>query len=256
MKRQEQHPQTLNPNWANLKKNINPNAIPPKNPHAKTPEILSRKRKNRNYDEGSKDEEEETVLMPTSDDTSLTQVLGMDCEMVGVGPGGTKSALGRVTLVNKFGNVVYDEYVRPLEYVENFRTHISGIRPWDMKKAKFFMTVQKKVAELIKGRIIVGHALHHDLKVLLLSHPKKDIRDTSTYPPFLRKNGKKNSLKHLAAEILGAKIQQQQHCPVQDARAAMLIYMKYQKEWEKNIKRQDELREKLKKRKKKSTNED
>jgi hypothetical protein len=31
--------------------------------------------------------------------------------------------------------------------------------------AKEFWAVQKEVAELIKGRILVGHALHNDLKV-------------------------------------------------------------------------------------------
>lgn len=32
--------------------------------------------------------------------------------------------------------------------------------------AKDFWEVQDKVAELIKGKILVGHALHYDLKVL------------------------------------------------------------------------------------------
>lgn len=31
--------------------------------------------------------------------------------------------------------------------------------------AKDLITVQKKVADLIKGRILVGHALYNDLKV-------------------------------------------------------------------------------------------
>jgi hypothetical protein len=31
--------------------------------------------------------------------------------------------------------------------------------------AKEFWVVQMEVAELIKGRILVGHALHNDLKV-------------------------------------------------------------------------------------------
>ncbi|XP_020249765.1 RNA exonuclease 4 [Asparagus officinalis] len=160
----------------------------------------------------------------------------------------------RVTVVNAWGNVVYDEYVRPLEPVVDFRTNISGIHPWNMKKAKNFMIVQKKVAELIKGRILVGHALHNDLKVLLLSHPKKDIRDTSEYKPFLR-DGRRRALKDLAAEILGIRIQQKQHCPIQDARAAMLIYKKYQKAWEKSIKRLDKLKQKIKKKHKKKSME-
>ncbi|XP_020598179.1 RNA exonuclease 4-like, partial [Phalaenopsis equestris] len=115
--------------------------------------------------------------------------------------------------VNTWGNVVYDEYVRPLEYIVDFRTKISGIRPRNLKKAKEFSAVQKKVSELIKGRILVGHALHNDLKVLLLSHPRRDIRDTAEYQPFLRK-GRRRALRDLAAEILGVKIQQKEHCSV------------------------------------------
>lgn len=34
-----------------------------------------------------------------------------------------------------------------------------------LSTAKDFRIVQKKVAELIKGRILVGHALRNDLKV-------------------------------------------------------------------------------------------
>lgn len=79
--------------------------------------------------------------------------------------------------------------------------------------AKDFRVVQKKVAELIEGRILVGHALHNDFKVLLiqffnfvvlwswnqdflcefsfrqallLTHPKENLRDTSEYLPFLK----------------------------------------------------------------------
>ncbi|KAG1346806.1 RNA exonuclease 4 [Cocos nucifera] len=168
---------------------------------------------------------------------SLTNVLAMDCEMVGV---------------NSWGNAVYDEYARPVERIVDFRTKISGIRPKNMKKAKEFWAVQKEVAELIKGRILVGHALHNDLKVLLLSHPKRDMRDTSDYEPFLRE-GRRRALKDLAAQILGVKIQQKEHCPVEDARAAMFIYNKYKKEWEKTIKKRFKSKEKLKNRRKKKS---
>lgn len=36
--------------------------------------------------------------------------------------------------VNRWGNVIYDEFVRPIERVVDFRTHISGIRPRDLRK--------------------------------------------------------------------------------------------------------------------------
>ncbi|KAI3989339.1 hypothetical protein MKX01_026922, partial [Papaver californicum] len=165
----------------------------------------------------------------------LTNEIAMDCEMVGVGSQGNKSALGRVTLVNTWGNVVYDEFVRPVERVVDFRTEVSGIRPRDMRKAKDFQDVQMKVVELINGRILVGHALHNDLKALLLSHPKKDIRDTSEYQPFL-KEGRKRALRVLADEFLDVKIQDGEHCPIEDSRAVMLLYQRNKRLWEKCIK--------------------
>ncbi|XP_078153816.1 polynucleotidyl transferase, ribonuclease H-like superfamily protein [Carex rostrata] len=237
---------SLNPNWTQLQSKLRLHSKP--EPAVDT--ILG-KRKER----PSSDSELTTGLNPLSDDTSLTKVLAIDCEMVGVGFEGSKSALARVTLVNIWGNVVYDEYVRPMEHIVDYRTRISGIRAKHMKIAKEFWAVQEKVAELIKGHIIVGHALHHDLKALLLSHPKKDIRDTSEYGP-LRRAAKKRSLKDLAAEILSVKIQQKEHCPVEDARAAMYIYNKHKKEWEKSLKDQFRLKNKLGHKKKKKLGAD
>lgn len=42
-------------------------------------------------------------------------------------------------------------------------------------------TVCHEVAEILRGRVLVGHALKNDLDVLLLKHPKSQIRDTSKY---------------------------------------------------------------------------
>ncbi|KAK6134539.1 hypothetical protein DH2020_031709 [Rehmannia glutinosa] len=242
----------LNPNWAQLQEKLKSNGS--KNnfskrsnkPDTETETSILGKRKERS-DEDSQ-ASKPNPLTPTSSDCSLTDVVAMDCEMVGVSSSGNKSALGRVTLVNKFGNVVYDEYVRPVDYVVDFRTEISGIRPRDLRKAKNFNVVQKTVAEMINGKILVGHALRNDLKALLLSHPKKDIRDTSEYAPFL-KEGRSRSLKNLAAEFLNVEIQNGEHCPIEDARAAMLLYMKNNKNWERSIKDFRKLKEKQKKRK-------
>ncbi|KAG6502660.1 hypothetical protein ZIOFF_034946 [Zingiber officinale] len=230
----------FNPNWAQLQQKLK--ARRPAKPSRSTdvgPETLvgSVLGKRKEREEPVPDASPPVALSPTSADFSLTDALAMDCEMVGVSSEGNKSAIGRVTLVNSYGNVVYDEYVRPMERIVDFRTRISGIRPKNMKKAKDFCEVQDKVAELIKGKLLVGHALHNDLKVLLLGHPKKDIRDTSEYE-LLRRGNRTRGLKHLAAEILGVNIQENEHCPIEDARAAMFIYMKYKKEWEKNLKKQ------------------
>ncbi|KAK9078223.1 hypothetical protein SSX86_002280 [Deinandra increscens subsp. villosa] len=240
------NPKQLNPNWAQLRQKLGYGPESKKS-RTETQETVLGKRKERS-DYGEDSEGEINVLIPTSSDSSITDEIAMDCEMVGVSPLGNKSALGRVTLVNKWGNVIYDEHVRPVERVVDFRTQISGIRPRDLKKAKDFRVVQKEVAELLKGKILVGHALRNDLKALLLSHPKTEIRDTAEFQPFL-KEGRSKALKNLAAEVLGVKIQNGEHCPVEDARAAMMLYIKKKREWERHVK--DLVKMKLKQNKRK-----
>ena len=60
---------------------------------------------------------------------SITKHLGLDCEMVGVGPEGIQSALARVVIVNSYGNVIYDQFCLTKERVTDYRTKVSGIRP-------------------------------------------------------------------------------------------------------------------------------
>ncbi|KAL8167280.1 hypothetical protein V2J09_008779 [Rumex salicifolius] len=245
-----------NPNWAQIRQKLNTHTTNGNHPininetlarNNSDVSILGKRKERPNSDTTIS---QTNVLIPTSSDSSLTKEIAMDCEMVGVTSQGNKSALGRVTLVNKWGNVIYDEFVRPVERVVDFRTQISGIRPRDMRKAKDFRAVQKKVADLIKGKVLVGHALRNDLKALLLSHPKKDIRDTSEYPPFLKESHRK-ALRHLAAEFLGVQIQNGEHCPVEDARAAMVLYQRNRRDWERWVKDRFNLMEKQKRRKKK-----
>ncbi|KAM8802435.1 RNA exonuclease 4 [Rhynchonycteris naso] len=163
----------------------------------------------------------------------LTKALALDCEMVGVGPMGEESVVARVSIVNQFGKCVYDKYIKPTQPVTDYRTAVSGIRPEHLKQGEEFEVVQKEVTEMLRGRILVGHAVHNDLKVLFLDHPKKKIRDTQKYKPFKSqvKTGRP-SLKLLAERILGARVQQAEHCSVQDAQAAMRLYVTVKKEWE------------------------
>ncbi|KAL2636157.1 hypothetical protein R1flu_007636 [Riccia fluitans] len=182
-----------------------------------------------------KNDPEVFSLQPTCEDTSVTKVLALDCEMVGVGVEGKRSALARVSLVNIWGNVVYDRHVRPPEFVTDFRTQFSGVRPRDLRKAEDFWTVQKEVAELIQGKILVGHAIHNDLKTLLLSHPRKHIRDTQRYKPLRSLTGRVQALKHLASVHLGVSIQEREHDSVEDARASLCLYKKFKEDWEKAL---------------------
>lgn len=69
---------------------------------------------------------------------SLTRVVAIDCEMVGVGPDGEDSILARVSLVNQFGKCIYDKYVKPTERVTDYRTAVSGIRPRHIKNGELW----------------------------------------------------------------------------------------------------------------------
>ena len=152
--------------------------------------------------------------------------IAIDCEMVGVGPTpDTDSALARVSIVNYHGQQLYDSFVLPKERVTDYRTAVSGITPSLLRSARKLEIVQKEVAELLGGRILIGHAIRNDLDALLMGHPKRDIRDTCRYPPFRKAaGGRTPGLKKLAKEILGVDIQGGEHSSVEDARAAMLLF--------------------------------
>jgi len=170
----------------------------------------------------------------TNEGVSPTAIAGryiaLDCEMVGFGPTPTQdSQLARISIVNFHGAQVYDSYVLPQMPVTDYRTPISGIRPHHLRRgyARSFEEVQRDVQTFLEGRVLVGHALNNDLAMLLLSHPRKDIRDTSRHLPFCeRNNGGTPSLKKLANDILGVEIHTGEHSSIEDARVTMLLFRK------------------------------
>mmetsp|Transcript_21979 Transcript_21979/g.41930 ORF Transcript_21979/g.41930 Transcript_21979/m.41930 type:complete len:272 (-) Transcript_21979:83-898(-) len=171
---------------------------------------------------------------PTSADHSLTKAVGLDCEMVGVGPNGRRSALARVSVVNSLGNVLYDTHVAVAEPVTDYRTFVSGVRWYDLKGAPAFDHVRAQVARVLQGRLLVGHTLRSDLAALGMTHPGRDTRDLATYAP-LQGAGKTKGLKVLAAEVLGIDFQTGEHSSVEDARISMYIYLRHRKQWEKDL---------------------
>ena len=76
--------------------------------------------------------------------------------MVGVGREGKESMLARVSIVNQHGHCVYDEYVKPMEEVVDYRTKVSGIRKHDLEKGKVKVTHIYKICP------------HHGLDTLYL----------------------------------------------------------------------------------------
>lgn len=170
--------------------------------------------------------------------------VALDCEFVGVGPGGYESALARVSLVDYNNAILLDTYVKVDEAVTDYRTFVSGITEEHIQ-SDTAMDADKcsaLVAKMLKGKILVGHGLKNDLDVLGFTHPWSHTRDTAKYEPFLKKT-KKNALctlpqprklKDLALTKLGREIQKigESHCSIEDAIAALDLYKKAGKKWE------------------------
>uniref|UniRef100_A0A3P9C2Z7 RNA exonuclease 4 n=1 Tax=Maylandia zebra TaxID=106582 RepID=A0A3P9C2Z7_9CICH len=224
---------------------------------AEAAEIMRKKQGKAKGTDGASANDTEKSLVKENAFEGLTKAVAIDCEMVGVGPDGEDSILARVSIVNQFGKCIYDKYVKPTEKVTDYRTAVSGIRPEDIKDGADVQIVQREVANILEGRVVVGHAIHNDLKILLLDHPKKKIRDTQKYKPFktIVKSGRP-SLKLLCRKILDVKVQEGEHSSVQDAQATMRLYTMVKKQWEAEIKvsRKNKFLDKRSERKAKTTN--
>jgi RNA exonuclease 4 len=193
---------------------------------------------------------ETTVIASSPPDTLLNQglhpthkpgkYLAIDCEMVGSGPL-DDNILARVSIVNFHGEQIYDSFVQPVKGVQvtDYRTFVSGIRPHHLHPdtARPFAQVQKEVAALLNGKILIGHAIKNDLNVLLLSHPSRDIRDTARHAKFRQSSmGRAPALRKLAKEFLGTDIQGGEHSSVEDARATMQLFKLEKDAFEKEVK--------------------
>ena len=67
-----------------------------------------------------------------------TEVVALDCEMVGVvgdKNNGEVSALARLTIVNYHGHVLMDKFVCPEKRVVDYRSFVSGVYPENLEKA-------------------------------------------------------------------------------------------------------------------------
>jgi RNA exonuclease 4 len=166
----------------------------------------------------------------------VKEVVALDCEMVGVGPGGQRSVLARVSIVSITGETVLDCYVKVNETITDFRTHVSGIRSEHLsgEGAFHFGTVRAMVQKILFKKVLVGHAVHNDLEVLNLRHPFWCTRDSATFHLFVKANGQPRRLRELAYTHLGLSIQEDGngHCSVTDASACIDLYKLYQRNWD------------------------
>lgn len=165
------------------------------------------------------------------------RIVALDCEMV-QGVDGS-NVLARVSIVDFYGTVILDSFVSSSIEIEDFRTEWSGVRPHNLIGAPSFSTIQRKVCDIISNKIVVGHSLHIDFKVLELDHPTQYRRDIAKSRFIIQKYGNERgqpvSLKRLTFEIFNRDIQVVEHDSIEDATATLNIYKNYQDEIENEI---------------------
>ena len=116
------------------------------------------------------------------------------------------------------------------------------MRTEDLKSAPHIDDVIPQVRNILNdASIIVGHGLDHDMEVLGIRFPEDQVRDTSLYGPFVNRRGRTPGLKSLVKKHLGYDIQLGEHDPLEDARAALYLYLKEMKAWEEKAKKRKQV---------------
>jgi len=171
--------------------------------------------------------------------------VALDCEMVGVGPGGYYSALARVCIIDWYDQILLDTYVKVAQPITDYRTFVSGIREEDLQSnhAMEMRECRALVSSILEGKIVIGHALRNDFKAMKINHPWYDTRDTAKYKPLMKiceRTGalKARKLRDLVFEKLNKEIQCEgiEHCPFEDASAVLALYKSVENKWEKVVK--------------------
>ncbi|XP_053675441.1 uncharacterized protein LOC128725701 [Anopheles nili] len=137
--------------------------------------------------------------------TPHSPMFGVDCEMCGIA--GNKSVLTRVSIVNEAGNIVYNELVKPLQKIIDYRTRFSGITEQMLKNVtKRLKDVQRDLRALLPpDAILVGHSLNSDLDAMEMLHPY--VIDTSIVYNISGNQSHKQKLRILAKKFLHKDIQ-------------------------------------------------
>ncbi|GAB5360593.1 hypothetical protein AAMO2058_000641000 [Amorphochlora amoebiformis] len=166
-------------------------------------------------------------LPPYTGGSKLTRIVALCCGFVEVGVKGGDSMqkIARAVVVNLYGHVLFDEFVRPIGEIIEFNTKLSGVRSDDMKRATSLPSCRQKLHSLLTNRIVVSYNIDRLTRELKLPIPKHLARDTRVLC-----SGSRVSLPKLAEDRLGLSVSARS--PTEDARAAMAIYWSAKEEME------------------------
>ena len=153
-------------------------------------------------------------------------VIAIDCEMCETSDPVTgikdPASLVRISVINGIVPIetLLDSFVAPGLPVSDWRTHIHGIAEKDLAGVTFTLRhAQAFILNICSDRtIVVGHAVHHDLKALRVQHT--NVIDTAYFYSVENEPGHHASVRDIAEQVLGIKLPQL-HDSAQDARAAL-----------------------------------
>lgn len=132
-----------------------------------------------------------------------------------------------------------DDYIQIPEPIVDYLTLYSGIQAGDLdpKTSPYagtgrlvsLKTAYKKIWLLLNlGCIFVGHGLLKDFRTINIHVPKKQVIDTVDIY-YIKKWGRKLSLKFLSWVLLQEKVQTGNHDSVEDARTALRLWRAWQR---------------------------
>ncbi|KAF8327895.1 uncharacterized protein EI90DRAFT_3126548 [Cantharellus anzutake] len=166
--------------------------------------------------------------------------------------------LARVTVVDYGGDILLDTLVIPRSRVIDYcaertgfneshfiaggkiRSRISISRSSENLPGHIlgFEITRQRVAQHLRGKVVVGHRLWVSLDALRLSHPADKTRDLATYFPLLAAlpsssdQDLQDGFPILVQEFMHRTIRKGFENSVEDARAAMDLYRSCRDNWE------------------------
>ncbi|XP_011164114.1 uncharacterized protein LOC113002627 isoform X2 [Solenopsis invicta] len=171
-----------------------------------------------------------TVPSPVFQHDNNYGIYAMDCEMCFTLHG---LELARVTVVDLYGQVVYDTLVKPSSEIIDYNTKFSGITEELMLNVtKTLSEVQHDLLNFIYAEtILMGHGLGNDLRALRMIH--KNVVDTSVLYPHHFGLPYRNGLKSIARRVLNRRIQEETHNSIEDAFVVVdLVLQKAHDDWQ------------------------
>eukprot|EP00941_MAST-03F_sp_MAST-3F-sp1_P002694 g2694.t1 len=152
-------------------------------------------------------------------------------------------SLGRVSILDgrrPGGKPFIDDYIIQPEPVVDHLSKFSGLHEGDLDPTVSshplipLKAAYLKLRHLIdRGCVMVGHGLKKDFRIANIYVPEKQVRDTVEL--FKLPGQRFISLRFLAAYLLNWNVQSDEHDSIDDARAALLLFQKYEELKEKGL---------------------